>query len=293
MLAAIAFVFARRAHDVFVVVTVGGGRGLVPGLLHPRPRRGARPARRRRHRLARRAGRRDHRRARARPLGRAALGDRRAQPDRLGDGGAAHPLGAPPAALALALPIAHFCYHFGHAAAPTLGVRPRPARAGRAQQRARAHAGRAQARAGRARSSAAARASTTSRWRSSRRASRSRSPAAAGGACCRAASGDVLLRMPRRAQGEALAGARASAARPRTTSFSRRWPTGSAPSERKRCQQTATARLSTDGKVRVAIIGVGNCANSLLQGIEYYRDTPGRRDRPRADARQPRRLPHR
>ena len=27
-----------------------------------------------------------------------------------------------------------------------------------------------------------------------------------------------------------------------------------------------------DGKVRVAIIGVGNCANSLLQGIQYYKD---------------------
>ncbi len=26
------------------------------------------------------------------------------------------------------------------------------------------------------------------------------------------------------------------------------------------------------GKVRVAIIGVGNCANSLLQGVEYYKD---------------------
>jgi myo-inositol-1-phosphate synthase len=30
-----------------------------------------------------------------------------------------------------------------------------------------------------------------------------------------------------------------------------------------------------DGKVRVAIIGVGNCANSLLQGREYYKDAPG------------------
>src|ERR687886_292023 len=31
-----------------------------------------------------------------------------------------------------------------------------------------------------------------------------------------------------------------------------------------------------DGKVRVALIGVGNCANSLLQGVEYYRDAdPG------------------
>jgi myo-inositol-1-phosphate synthase len=29
-----------------------------------------------------------------------------------------------------------------------------------------------------------------------------------------------------------------------------------------------------DGKVRVAIVGVGNCANSLLQGREYYKDAP-------------------
>ena len=27
-----------------------------------------------------------------------------------------------------------------------------------------------------------------------------------------------------------------------------------------------------NGKVRVAIVGVGNCANALLQGVEYYRD---------------------
>ncbi len=33
------------------------------------------------------------------------------------------------------------------------------------------------------------------------------------------------------------------------------------------------ARLD-DGKVRVAIVGVGNCANSLLQGREYYKDAP-------------------
>jgi myo-inositol-1-phosphate synthase len=29
---------------------------------------------------------------------------------------------------------------------------------------------------------------------------------------------------------------------------------------------------SNNGKVRVAVIGVGNCANALLQGVEYYRD---------------------
>src|SRR5690349_21958205 len=32
----------------------------------------------------------------------------------------------------------------------------------------------------------------------------------------------------------------------------------------------------TDEKVRVAIVGVGNCANSFIQGVEYYKDAdPG------------------
>jgi myo-inositol-1-phosphate synthase len=30
--------------------------------------------------------------------------------------------------------------------------------------------------------------------------------------------------------------------------------------------------LIDDGKVRVAIVGVGNCANSLIQGVSYYKD---------------------
>jgi myo-inositol-1-phosphate synthase len=33
----------------------------------------------------------------------------------------------------------------------------------------------------------------------------------------------------------------------------------------------ATARAD-DGKVRIAVVGVGNCANSFIQGIQYYRD---------------------
>jgi myo-inositol-1-phosphate synthase len=46
---------------------------------------------------------------------------------------------------------------------------------------------------------------------------------------------------------------------------------------RKRKDTMATTNGSTNGarakeKVRVAIIGVGNCANSLLQGVEYYKD---------------------
>src|SRR5216117_744245 len=36
--------------------------------------------------------------------------------------------------------------------------------------------------------------------------------------------------------------------------------------------QNANARV--DDRVRVAIVGVGNCANSLLQGREYYKDAP-------------------
>ena len=31
-------------------------------------------------------------------------------------------------------------------------------------------------------------------------------------------------------------------------------------------------QLIDDGKVRVAIVGVGNCANSLVQGVTYYKD---------------------
>jgi myo-inositol-1-phosphate synthase len=37
---------------------------------------------------------------------------------------------------------------------------------------------------------------------------------------------------------------------------------------------TKNGRARSEEKVRVAIIGVGNCANSLLQGVEYYKDAP-------------------
>ena len=35
---------------------------------------------------------------------------------------------------------------------------------------------------------------------------------------------------------------------------------------------STNGRVRQDDQVRVAIIGVGNCANSLLQGREYYKD---------------------
>ena len=44
-------------------------------------------------------------------------------------------------------------------------------------------------------------------------------------------------------------------------------------------------------KVRVAIIGVGNCANAFVQGVQYYRDADPAEPRPRPHARRPRRLP--
>jgi myo-inositol-1-phosphate synthase len=34
----------------------------------------------------------------------------------------------------------------------------------------------------------------------------------------------------------------------------------------------ANGRTRSEDKVRVAVIGVGNCANSLLQGVEFYKD---------------------
>src|SRR5947207_1269774 len=37
---------------------------------------------------------------------------------------------------------------------------------------------------------------------------------------------------------------------------------------------SANGRTRADDRVRVAIVGVGNCANSLLQGVEYYKDAP-------------------
>ena len=46
-----------------------------------------------------------------------------------------------------------------------------------------------------------------------------------------------------------------------------------------------------DEKVRVAIVGVGNCANSFIQGVHYYRDADPAERGPGADARRPRRLP--
>src|SRR3546814_4838124 len=43
------------------------------------------------------------------------------------------------------------------------------------------------------------------------------------------------------------------------------------PPVRRRGQIHARSELG-DGKIRVAIIGVGNCASSFVQGVEFYRN---------------------
>jgi len=95
----------------------------------------------------------------------------------------------------------------------------------------------------------------------------------------RASGRDVLLRMPR-ALKERLR-ERASDRRRTTNELiveTLHERLGSA-DERKETMasrngsQNGKARRGGD-KVRVAIIGVGNCANSLLQGVEFYKDAP-------------------
>ncbi|MGZ4430412.1 MAG: inositol-3-phosphate synthase, partial [Gaiellales bacterium] len=34
---------------------------------------------------------------------------------------------------------------------------------------------------------------------------------------------------------------------------------------------SANGRREGNGRVRVAIVGVGNCASAFVQGVEYYR----------------------
>src|SRR5437762_11522847 len=42
----------------------------------------------------------------------------------------------------------------------------------------------------------------------------------------------------------------------------------------------ANGRRLDDGKVRVAIVGVGNCANAFIQGVTYYKDADPAEDVP-------------
>src|SRR3712207_6206457 len=93
----------------------------------------------------------------------------------------------------------------------------------------------------------------------------------------RAEGGDVLLRMPRALKErlrERAAGRGRTANDLIVETLAERLghPTRKDPMASTNGGQNGRARKN--GKVRVAIIGVGNCANSLLQGAEFYRDAP-------------------
>ena len=38
--------------------------------------------------------------------------------------------------------------------------------------------------------------------------------------------------------------------------------------------------MTATKEIRVAIVGVGNCANSLVQGVHYYKDAPADQEIP-------------
>jgi myo-inositol-1-phosphate synthase len=81
--------------------------------------------------------------------------------------------------------------------------------------------------------------------------------------------GDVLLRMP--AELKERLGRRASERRRTVNDLI---VETLAEGLGKDTMASTNGKARDDGKVRVALIGVGNCANSLLQGVEYYKDAP-------------------
>lgn len=86
------------------------------------------------------------------------------------------------------------------------------------------------------------------------------------------ARGDVLLRMPPELK-EKLA-RRASERRRNTNDLIVETLSEGLGLKGEGSMASSNGKPRADEKVRVAIIGVGNCANSLLQGVEYYKDAP-------------------
>jgi myo-inositol-1-phosphate synthase len=87
----------------------------------------------------------------------------------------------------------------------------------------------------------------------------------------------VLLRVPAELKDEIHAAAKRSSTNANDLILAALAEDLGVPYERKGKEAMATTNGSKNGKrakekVRVAIIGVGNCANSLLQGVEYYKD---------------------
>jgi myo-inositol-1-phosphate synthase len=89
--------------------------------------------------------------------------------------------------------------------------------------------------------------------------------------------GDVLLRMPGALKDKLQTRA---AERGRRTNdliveiLAERLGVAGSASRKERMTTTDGSSPRSEDRVRVAIIGVGNCANSLVQGVEYYKDAP-------------------
>src|SRR3954469_7517064 len=91
------------------------------------------------------------------------------------------------------------------------------------------------------------------------------------------ASGVVVLRMPdelkRQLQGEA-SGDGITTNEVVVRALSERFDVRPRKDTMASTNGNSNGRARSQDKVRVAIIGVGNCANSLLQGVHYYADAP-------------------
>jgi myo-inositol-1-phosphate synthase len=88
-------------------------------------------------------------------------------------------------------------------------------------------------------------------------------------------TGVVLLRMPPQLRRQLAAAARERRSSTNKVVVETLATRLGAPTPRKDTMTkngSQNGKARSDGKVRVAIIGVGNCANSLLQGVEYYKD---------------------
>jgi myo-inositol-1-phosphate synthase len=89
--------------------------------------------------------------------------------------------------------------------------------------------------------------------------------------------GDVLLRMPSalKEKLQARAAERGHGTNDLIVEILAERLGAAGPSRRKeRMTSRNGSSPRSEDKVRVAIVGVGNCANSLVQGVEYYKDAP-------------------
>ncbi len=83
--------------------------------------------------------------------------------------------------------------------------------------------------------------------------------------------GDVLLRMPPELKDKLTRRAHERRRKTNDLIVETLWERLDSGRKEHMASTNGRARRSED-KVRVAIVGVGNCANSLLQGVEYYKD---------------------